>query len=282
VSVVYLVFTDLDGSLLDHDTYRYDAAVPVLELLESLRIPVIMVSSKTRVEILALREELANEHPFIVENGAAVMIPENYFIRAPESCELRDGFWVRSFSPPRESWSAPLAALHAALPGCFEDFASAGAEGVARMTGLPLEKAGLANKREYSEPVQWRGSDEELDYFLHELAGAGATVMRGGRFYSVGGDCDKGRALRWLRDQYRLAAGASSVYDLAIGDGQNDAPMLDAAHRALLIPAHGRALPQLSRKDGVLVGEGVGPQAWAAGVQAWLHELYSDSTQTDD
>ena len=123
--------------------------------------------------------------------------------------------------------------------------------------------------------MQWNGTDADLDSFLAALRAAGATVMRGGRFYAVGGDCDKGSALRWLREQYLLAAGAGAVYDLAIGDGQNDVPMLEAARHALPIPAHDRPLPQLERREGVLVGEGFGPEAWASGVEAWLRELYA-------
>lgn len=279
MSRVQLVVTDLDGSLLDHDDYSYAPAVPVLELLEQLRIPVIMASSKTRREILALREALGNTHPFIVENGAAVLLPQGYFTRQPAGTVARDGYWVRSFAPPRAHWAAPLAALRERFPGRFLDFASAGAEGVAAMTGLPPESAALANEREYSEPLQWRGSEAELAPFLAALRAAGATVARGGRFHAVGGDCDKGSALRWLREQYALAAAATAVYDLAIGDGQNDVPMLECAHRALLIPAPGRDLPELQRRDGVMVGRGYGPDAWADGVREWLRALYSQPAE---
>ena len=275
MSAVHLLFTDLDGSLLDHDDYSYQPAVPVLDLLEQLRIPVIMASSKTRAEMLELRRELDNEHPFIVENGAAVLIPRGYFTRPPEDVIERDGYWVRSFAPARESWAQPLAALREQFPDRFVDFATAGIEGIEAMTGLPRASAALANEREYSEPLQWRGNDEELTIFLTALREAGATVLRGGRFYSVGGDCDKGTALVWLRRQYALAAAASAVYDLAIGDGQNDVPMLEQAHRALLIPAPKRPLPVLQRTQGILVGRGYGPTAWADGVRGWLRALYS-------
>ena len=275
MTVLRLVFTDLDGSLLDHDSYECGPALPVLQVLESLRIPVIFVSSKTRAEMLALRAELGNEHPFIVENGAAVCIPERYFTQPPADCDLRDGYWVRSLAPSRSRWVDALTALRQRLPGCFESFAAAGTDGIARMTGLSHDRAALANSREYSEPVQWRGSDEQLALFLRELQAAGARVQRGGRFYAVGGDSDKGEALHWLRGQYALAAGAAAVYDLAVGDGQNDVPMLERAHRALLIPAHDRDLPALTRSAGVMVGHGYGPDAWAWGVREWLRELYA-------
>lgn len=274
MTVVQLVVTDLDGSLLDHDDYSYDAALPLLQVLEQMRIPVVFASSKTRAEMLALRSELDNGHPFIVENGAAVLIPDGYFLKTPVDTVLRDGYWVRELAPPRERWAEPLAQLRAAMPGAFEDFASAGTEGIVAMTGLSPEKAVLANDREYSEPVQWRGDDESLQAFLQQLTAAGAKVLRGGRFYSVAGDCDKGQALAWLREQYRLAANAGAVYDLAVGDGANDVPMLEIAHRALLIPAPDRPLPALSRDEGVWVGEGTGPRAWAWGVREWLRDQY--------
>ena len=271
---LYLVVTDLDGSLLDHHTYRYDAARPVLDLLEQMRIPVVLASSKTRAEMLALRADMGNEHPFIVENGAAVLIPTGYFPRPPAEVAERDGFWVRELAPPRTHWLPILDELRGAMPGAFQDFASAGLDALIDMTGLSAPAAALARQREYTEPVQWRGSEADRLAFVERLRGAGATVWRGGRFYSVGGDSDKGAALEWLRRQYALAAGTAAVYDLAVGDGPNDVPMLELAHHALLIPAAQRELPQLARKTNVIVGRGRGPQAWAWGVGEWLRVLY--------
>ncbi|GAB5413108.1 MAG: mannosyl-3-phosphoglycerate phosphatase-related protein [Congregibacter sp.] len=274
---LYLVATDLDGSLLDHDTYSYEPARATLDLLEQLRIPVVLASSKTRAEMLELREEMGNEHPFIVENGAAIFVPERYFLRQPEGTVCRDGFWVRELVPAREHWQPALSQLAAKMPESFCSFAEAGVEGISSMTGLSPEKAALANEREYSEPVQWRGDEEQLARFLHYLQQQGARVMRGGRFYSVGGQSDKGEAWQWLRQQYALASDASRVYDLTIGDGGNDVPMLEIADRALPIPAQGRPLPALQRSEDVITAQGFGPEAWAQGVQHWLRDLYQIS-----
>jgi mannosyl-3-phosphoglycerate phosphatase family protein len=275
-NAVLLVVTDLDGSLLDHDDYNCEAARPVLDLLEELRIPVVFASSKTRAEVLALRDELNNGHPFIVENGAAVLIPRGYFARVPEGVHEHAGYLRREFAPRRDHWTASLDALRQRFPGRFQDFATAGVEGIAVMTGLPPAGAALANEREYSEPVQWRGSDEELAVFQAELAAAGARTLRGGRFISVAGDCDKGQAWSWLREQYALAAGGEPIYDLALGDGQNDVPMLEVTQRAVLIPAPGRPLPELARSSGVLTPSGFGPEAWAEAVRDWLRDLYRE------
>ncbi len=47
----WLVFTDMDGSLLDHYTYQFDEAIPTLEELEQSDIPVIPITSKTQAEL---------------------------------------------------------------------------------------------------------------------------------------------------------------------------------------------------------------------------------------
>lgn len=277
-SPVYLVVTDLDGSLLDHDTYSCGPALPMLEQLEALRIPVVFASSKTRAEILALRAGLGNEHPFIVENGAAALIPARYFTRMPEGCVERNGYWVRDFAPPRAAWTALLDSLRGRWPGAFQDFSTAGVEEVMAMTGLSRDAAVLANEREYSEPVQWRGTDRDLDAWLVAVKEGGAQASRGGRFISIAGDADKGRAWCWLREVYALAAGGAQIYDLGLGDGQNDVPLLEVTRTAAPIPARGRPLPALERNAGVLVADGLyGPEAWAHSTREWLRELYGSA-----
>ena len=268
----YLVFSDLDGTLLDHHSYSHAAAQPAIDLLEALEIPLVLVSSKTRAEIVALRRRLGNAHPFVVENGAAVFIPEGYFPRQPGGTVARDGFWVRELAAPRARWVALLARLAEDFPGQFEYFARAGEAGIAAMTGLPPAQAARANAREYSEPVQWRGDGAGLEAFLAACAAGGARVSRGGRFYSLGGEADKGEALRWLRTEFALANGIRHIKDLAAGDGANDVPMLESAGTALLVRAPDRGLPQLQRDGGVLCSDAVGPAGWAEGVTQWLCE----------
>ena len=73
-----IVFTDLDGSLLDFDRYSFEGARPSLDRLKRLDIPVVFTTSKTRREVEVLRRETGIDAPFIVENGAAVYVPPFY------------------------------------------------------------------------------------------------------------------------------------------------------------------------------------------------------------
>ena len=90
----FVVFTDLDGTLLDHHTYSYDAARPALERLKKNAIPLILVSSKTRLEIEALRREIDNKDPFIPENGGAIFIPDDYDLAVPDNAIEMAGYRV--------------------------------------------------------------------------------------------------------------------------------------------------------------------------------------------
>ncbi|PLW70440.1 HAD-IIB family hydrolase [Pseudohalioglobus lutimaris] len=265
-----LVFTDLDGSLLDHQSYSFAPATPLLAELAAACIPVVPVTSKTRVEIEALRQQLDNTHPFIVENGAAVFIPQGYFEQAPHGTEEVDGYWVKAMSGPRQRWLDLLDKLRPQFEGEFENFYRAGPAGIAAMTGLSPEGAVLANQREYSEPVQWRGADDRKAAFVQALTLQGAHALQGGRFLTIAGDCDKGRALDWLRTEYRRAWQASAVMDIAVGDSGNDVAMLDAAGSALLVRSPVHDFPELKRDSGVMRSAGYGPEGWVEGVGQWL------------
>lgn len=75
MSAQWVIFTDLDGTLLEREGYSYTPALPALNLIAKHNIPLILNSSKTVAEILSLRTELGNRHPFVVENGAALFSP---------------------------------------------------------------------------------------------------------------------------------------------------------------------------------------------------------------
>ncbi|SQI39636.1 Putative mannosyl-3-phosphoglycerate phosphatase [Serratia plymuthica] len=71
-----LIFTDLDGSLLDHHSYCWQAAQPWLEQLAHTQTPLIIATSKTAAEVAPLQQQLGLSHwPFIAENGAQIVFP---------------------------------------------------------------------------------------------------------------------------------------------------------------------------------------------------------------
>ncbi len=267
------VYTDLDGSLLDHHDYSHAAADSLLQALEKQDIPVIPVSSKTRAELLPLRKELNNRHPFIVENGAAVFIPQGYFAEQPAETITQNGYWVKVFTSPRSHWLDKIDAIAADFPDAFINFARLDINTIIDLTGLNPVAAQQASEREFGEPVHWLGSDTDQTRFVTALEQAGANVLRGGRFLHISGNCGKGRALLWLNEQYKKQPHGIDPISIAIGDSQNDVAMLEAADHALIIRSPSHQPPVLSRNKNSSLSHSQGPTGWDEGLRKILHSL---------
>jgi mannosyl-3-phosphoglycerate phosphatase family protein len=274
-----VIYTDLDGSLLDHDSYSHAAADSLLDELAEQGVPVIPVSSKTRAELLVLRSELDNPHPFIAENGAAVFIPAGYFGEQPHGTVVAGDYHVREFSLPRRYWLETLASAAAEFRDDYRGFEEMSVDEIVALTGLARADAERAAQREYGEPLRWHGSDERKAAFLARMEQHGATILQGGRFMHISGDCDKGRALLWLNAQFAKLWGEKPV-SIAIGDSHNDTAMLEAADHALVIRSPSHAPPELSRTHDVLLSEGYGPVGWNAGVRTILQKI--ETTEPTD
>ncbi|MES9958186.1 MAG: HAD-IIB family hydrolase [Sedimenticola sp.] len=268
-----LVYSDMDGSLLDHFSYTHLPAKPMLEQLEMGGIPMIPATSKTRAELIELRRVLDNQHPFIVENGAAVFIPTGYFKKQPAGTRLVENYWVKSFCAPRQQWLDLILDNWADFSDDFTTFAESSIEEIAEMTGLRHEEAKRASLREYGEPVKWNGSEEQLKRFSWALERKGAYIQQGARFIHVSGKTDKGMAMQWLSLEYMRQPTVSDCYTIAIGDGKNDIAMLEAADHALVIRSPVHDPLQLSRPDSVVISDGYGPEGWAEGMKMILESL---------
>ncbi len=265
----WLVFTDMDGSLLDHYTYQFDAAIPTLEKLNQHHIPVIPITSKTQAELEALRGSLNNTHPFIIENGAAVFIPKAYFKQQPEDTIEQGHYWVKAFVEPRKHWQQLIAQVADQYQNQFITFTEAGIEGIMDMTGLDQAAASRAAQRQYGEPLSWSGRDENKKSFIAALRQLGANILEGGRFMHISGDSDKGRALNWLTQVYQ-AQSNDTIQTIALGDSQNDIAMLEVADCAVIIRSPTHDLPNINRNKQLFVSTKTGPSGWAEGIHEFI------------
>lgn len=226
-----IVFTDLDGTLLDRRSYAWEPARPALDLLRSRGVPLVFVTSKTRAEVLHWRSELANHHPFIYENGGAACLPPGLFPSAAAR-PLRDGLELLEWGTPYPALLADLAGASARSACSVRGFHSMTDSDVAALCELPLPMAALARRREYDEPFLVDSPGRE-PLLATAIRAAGRRSTQGGRLWHITGRNDKGVAVRALTELYSAILGA--VRTIGLGDGLNDAPLLDAVDVPVLI-----------------------------------------------
>ena len=262
-----LLFTDLDGSLLDHDSYSHLAASETLALLKSSSVPVMPTTSKTLAEVLPIRSALSSNDPFIIENGAAIYIPAGYFKQQPADTTLctKGGyeFWEYSQAPSRAHWQQLLSQVSKDFAGQYIDFQHLGTSGVADVTGLTLEQASLANQRGFSEPIHWLGSNTEKQHFIAQLKTLGAHIVEGGRFlHLIDHQAYKGAAMQWLTQCFKENDRSKNYISIAAGDSHNDISMLEAADIAAVIQSPAHTAPILNRKEKIYLSKHFGPKGW--------------------
>jgi mannosyl-3-phosphoglycerate phosphatase family protein len=251
-----IIFTDLDGTLLDADNYGYDAALPALAEIAARNIPLVFCSSKTRAEIEVYRERLGNRHPFIVENGGGIFIPHGYFSAAVAGDAI-DGYQRITLGTPyaemRRRFVALREQLHVAVRG-FSDMSTAE---VAKLTGLPPDAAARAMQRDFEEPFVFTGTPDE--HFLHAIEDSGLNWTQG-RIFHIMGQHDKGRAVSILQSLYAAELGA--ITSIALGDNLNDLPMLNAVDYPVLVMHKDGGFDQRVALPGLLRTTSAGPHGW--------------------
>jgi mannosyl-3-phosphoglycerate phosphatase len=268
-----IIFTDLDGTLLDHETYAFTEALPALDLVRAREIPLIFCSSKTRVEIEYWRERLQNDHPFISENGGGIFIPPSYF---PAGA-------VKDIWPTTEGVGGcsvlllgkPYAVLRDVLLGLRDEgfeirgFGDMTAEEISKTTGLSLDQAELAKKRDFDEPFFFYGEERKRAKLLASIGERGFRYSQG-KFYHLMGENDKGKAVDILRTLYERKVG--DIATIALGDSPVDFPMLERVDYPVLVRNYkGEHDPRITLPNLMKV-DGMGPKGWNQALLMLLHE----------
>lgn len=264
----FVLFTDLDGALLDADTYRYDVARSALDRLREHAIPLIVCTSKTRAEVEPLRIQLDNHEPFIVENGGALYIPDGYFPDPLPGSNARDGYRVIEMGVPYPRLRKGLRRIEEQVGAPLVGFGDMTVERVVQATGLAHRDAELARQREYDEPFLIEDSHMPVQWICKAARQFGLTVVSGNRFHHLVCGTDKGWACRVLIDGYRKEWGAVST--AGIGDSASDFPMLEIVDRPFLVERSGGGHAEGCEVEGLARVQGIGPAGWVEAVTQLL------------
>lgn len=249
-----IIFTDLDGTLLDSKKYSFDKALPALKLIKKTKTPLVFCTSKTREETELYRRKPGNEDPFIVENGGAILIPKNYFPFDFKYDHVDGEYLVIKLGIEYEKLRKVLESIKKRGIQVV-GFGDMNPKEICEHCGVPLEQAELAKKREYDEAFKIinKGDEKEVSRIIKQN---GLNFVKGGIFYHITGRNDKGEAVKILTDLYKRKYNKIITYGL--GDSENDFEMLEAVDKAYLIqkPDGSFASEKFNRV------EGIGPEGW--------------------
>ncbi|MBI3404932.1 MAG: HAD-IIB family hydrolase [Acidobacteria bacterium] len=268
-----VVFTDLDGTLLDERNYSWGAAEDALDALHRRKVPLIFCTSKTRAEVEFLRRLMGHTHPFITENGGGIFIPHGYFSHRIDGGT--GGTRREHCLALGKPYSHVVEALESAAENAgveIVNFRRMSSKEIAENTGLSIQEAALSQQRDFDEPFYLAGANAEKDRKLLATAkAAGLEITRGGRFWHAHSGSDKGRAVRELMKHFNKGK-HSKLRSVGIGNSANDLPMLTAVNQAILLPqADGEFDDEIiQRLPKIRKGEMPGPAGWNQAVLDYL------------
>ncbi|MBN1277697.1 MAG: HAD-IIB family hydrolase [Deltaproteobacteria bacterium] len=257
----FIIFTDLDATLLNKSTYGWKEALPAINLSKRLSVPVIFASSKTRAEISLLGSRMSISDPFISENGGGIFFQDRSFPGIPEDAVFDNGLWKLSLGKPYSLITKTLHEIRDDLGISIKGFSEMNIEEISSLTGLDQESSRLAALREYDEPfVIEEKKHIEKDELIKAAEKRGLSISAGGRFYHLHGKNDKGRAMTVLMSLYRKIN--KNACSIALGDSPNDFPMLKIADYPVLIRSENDYSYLKGEIQSLTITGSSGPKAW--------------------
>ena len=265
----HLIFTALEGALVDPRTDSFAGAEEALSELDRRKIAFVLLTSRTREQIEPLRRKLGHNHPFVTENGGGIFFPDGYFsLRIPGA--------VRTARYLSIAQGRPYAEVCEALDDIAEECA-VGVAGfhhmslreIADNTGLRPRNAELARAREFDEPFYFTSADDKaIARFVETARERGFDTRRGPTFWHLSARCDAARAVRSLAQLFREATHIK-LRLVGIGGGEEDLAWLRAVDLAIRLPDSREAAKPSENLQGnpgrtrtIVMGDAPGPAGW--------------------
>jgi mannosyl-3-phosphoglycerate phosphatase len=263
----WIVFTDIDGTLLDNDSYSFAEALPAINFLLSQNIPIIPCTSKTHPEVIRLRQRLKLNTPFIVENGSAIFSPPKYFAE-PIAPAVYSDFETLILGKTYQQILECFRDLRESFGLNIRGFSELTVEEIAKLTQLSPEEAELARKRFFSEPFVSTADLTENDAVLSFVRKRGCRLLKGNRFFHLLGDTDKGKAVHILSKIYKEQSLSRRPFKtIGLGDSKNDFDLLAAVDQPVLVRKKDGTYVQNFSAENLYITRLPGPAGWREAIE---------------
>ena len=258
-----LIFTDLDGSLLDRDTFKFDKILNYIKDLISKGIFIIPNSSKTKKEIESFNKELNEDLPFIVENGAAIYNLNLINTSFPEKISLS-----REINEILDIFNNKISKKYKSKCKFIKNLKS---DTQLKIFGLPKEKIKLAINREYTIPLLFDGSKADKLNFIKSVNDAGLSLHEGGRVINL---CDKVSKSQAMKNVIKIFKKISKekLIIVGVGDNFNDLDMLKNSDIPCLVFNDKFTMEKININN-CLVSKKPAPEGWEEVVKLALDKI---------
>ena len=212
-------------------------------------------------EIEEIQLELGIHAPFIVENGGAICIPRGYFGPSHAHTIIGD-FEIEYLGSAYDDILKSLSEVKERTDFRFKGFSEMSLEEIMSLTELPRSRAEKARSRLCSEPLVWNDSEEALQKFQKRLKKKGMKLLKGGRFYHLMGNTDKGKAVSRLLELFRNEYPNDQFQTIGIGDSPNDIEMLNQVNIPVLVQRPDGSYIEAPIRKAAILADGKGPVGW--------------------
>ncbi len=261
-----IIFTDLDGSLLDRDKFNFETAKSFIKKIVDLGIKIIPNSSKTFQEIFNFCNEARIDKTFIYENGSAIYglnlldnsLPKN-IILSKKKDEIFKVF-DKNISLKIKKHCIFLSELN------IKDQKN--------IFGLPKNKISIALDREFTIPLIFDGNSNEKKNLDTQLKELGLRMQSGGRVLNLGDNVNKGVSMKLIIDLLDKNE-TNKIYTIGIGDNLNDLEMLEVSNYPCFILKKKTKIKKNKMKN-LILSTKKPPKSWIEVVKKSLYNIDSD------
>ena len=264
-----VIFTDIDGTLLDSYFPDLNKAKKLVEKTLQNGIHLILCSSKTELEQDLIRSNIHLKEPFIVENGGATIIPLGYFKKSKfnHSKKFQNKYIIETGGSSFKIRSL-LKKIRTKHKINFKGTSDLSIAELSKITKLSEDYAKRMIKRKYSETIVQIDSKDMPD-FVTNLEELGLKVIPGGQYFDITLGNDKGTAAKILMEIFRKEY-ENDVIFFGIGDSKNDESMLSLMNHSILVQKPDASWQNL-RIDNLQKVKGIGTRGWEVALEIILN-----------
>ena len=257
-----IIFTDLDGSLLHRDNFKFDEIKDYIKNLIDNEIIIIPNTSKTEKEIEEFIKELGSDLPFISENGSSIsglnLINPNFPKKIVLSRDKEELIKIFNSKVPEY------------LKAKCKFISDMNSKQQNNIFGLQENHLKNALNRKYTIPFLFEGDKKEKNKLSNILRSSSLTMQEGGRVLNIGDNTNKVKSMNQVLKIYKKLE--SKIKVIAVGDNFNDLDMLRNCDIPCLVFNDQFKQDQINI-DNLIVSNKPSPEGWADVIKTALVKL---------